>query len=118
MNTRKIVAPVMTALVGGGDSAAKEALLLSQFASKVYVLARGDKLRGEPINNQRVAQNPKIEVFTKVNVKQIVGDKIVKALVLDRPVKDNTTLNLDAVFIAILMSMKMNLSVQFKKEIN
>ena len=89
------------ALAGGGDSAAKEALLLSQFASKVIVLARGGKLRGEPINNQRVAQNPKIEIFTKVNIKEITGDKIVKALVLDRPVKDNTTLNVDAVFIAI-----------------
>lgn len=89
------------ALVGAGDSAAKEALLLSQFASKVIVLARGEKLRGEPINNQRVTANPKIEVITKVNVKQIIGDKIVKSVLLDRPLNGSATLNVDAVFIAI-----------------
>lgn len=88
-------------LVGAGDSAAKEALLLSQFASKVIVLARGEKLRGEPINNQRVTANPKIEVITKINVKQVIGDKIVKSVLLDRPLNGSATLNVDAVFIAI-----------------
>lgn len=91
----------VVALVGGGDTAAKEALLLSQFASKVIVLARGEKLRGEPINNQRVADNPKIEVITKVNVKEIKGDKIVKEVILDKEIKGSNKLKLDAVFIAI-----------------
>ena len=91
----------IVALVGGGDSAAKEALLLSQFASKVIVLARGEKLRGEPINNQRVADNPKIEVITKVNVKEIKGEKIVKEVLLDKEINGSNKLKLDAVFIAI-----------------
>lgn len=91
----------VVAIVGGGDSAAKEALLMSQYAKKVYVLVRGEKLRGEPINNDRIAKNPKIEVITKVNVKQIMGDKILKEIILDRAVNGSTTLSLDAVFVAI-----------------
>lgn len=91
----------MVAVVGAGDSAAKEALLLSQFASKVYVLIRRDKLRGEPINNQRVADNEKIEVITNVNVKQIKGDKVVSSVQLDREVNGSNELKLDAVFAAI-----------------
>ena len=91
----------IVAVVGGGDSAAKEALLMSQYASKVYALVRGEKLRGEPINNERVDKNPKINVITKVNVKQITGDKIVRGIVLDKPVNGTTTLKLDAVFAAI-----------------
>ncbi len=91
----------IAAVVGGGDSAAKEALLMSQYAGKVYVLVRGDKLRGEPINNDRVAKNPKIEVITNVNSKQIIGDKIVKGIVLSKPVNGSTTLKLDAIFVAI-----------------
>ena len=91
----------VVAVVGGGDSAAKEALLMSQYASKVYVLVRGDKLRGEPINNDRVAKNPKIEVMTNVNVKQIIGNKLVKGVVLDKLSNGSTTLPLDAVFVAI-----------------
>ena len=91
----------VAAVVGGGDSAAKEALLMSQFASKVYVLVRGDKLRGEPINNDRVTKNKKIEVLTSVNVREIVGNKLVKGVVLDRPINKNSTLKLDAVFVAV-----------------
>lgn len=91
----------VVAVVGGGDSAAKEALLLSQYANKVYILVRGDKLRGEPINNDRVTKNPKIEVITKVNAEGIVGNKIVKGIVLDRSINGSTTLSLDAVFVAI-----------------
>lgn len=91
----------IVAVVGGGDSAAKEALLMSQYANKVYVLVRGDKLRGEPINNDRIAKNPKIEVVTKINGKEIIGDKVVKGIVLDRPINESTTLGLDAVFVAI-----------------
>ncbi len=91
----------VVAVVGGGDSAAKEALLLSQYASKVYILVRGEKLRGEPINNDRVAKNPKIKVITGINNKEIIGDKIVKGIVLDKPFNGSTTLSLDAVFVAI-----------------
>ncbi len=91
----------VVAVVGGGDSAAKESLLMSQYARKVYSLVRGDKLRGEPINNDRVDKNPKIEVIMKASVKQIIGDKIVKGVILDKPVSGSTTLNLDAVFVAI-----------------
>lgn len=89
------------AVVGGGDSAAKDALLLSQYARKVCIIVKGDKLRGEPINNERVAKNSKIEVITNINSKKIVGDKYVKGLVLDKPINGDTTLSLDAVFVAI-----------------
>ncbi|MBI2659270.1 FAD-dependent oxidoreductase [Candidatus Woesearchaeota archaeon] len=91
----------VAAVIGGGDSAAKEALLMSQYASKVYVIVRGDKLRGEPINNDRVAKNTKIEVITNVNSRQIIGDKIVNGIVLDKQVNGSATLKLDAVFVAI-----------------
>ena len=88
-------------VAGGGDSAAKEALLLSQFGKKVYVLARGGKLRAESINLGRIKSNPKIEVITGVNIKEIKGEKIVKGLVLDKKINGNDFLALDAVFIAV-----------------
>ena len=91
----------VAAVVGGGDSAAKEALLMSQYASKVYVIVRGEKLRGEPINNDRVAKNKKIQVITNVNSKQIIGNRLVNGIVLDKPVNGSATLKLDAVFVAI-----------------
>ncbi len=65
----------VVAVVGGGDSAAKEALFLSEHASKVYIVVRRDVLRAEPINGQRVQQNNKIEVLFNTEVEQIFGSK-------------------------------------------
>ena len=65
-------------VVGGGDSAAKEALFLSEHASKVYIIVRRDVLRAEPINSKRIAQNDKIEILYKHQVEAILGDKSVE----------------------------------------
>ena len=76
------------AVVGSGDSAAKESQLLAEYGSHVYVFVRGDALHGEPINNKRVAANRKITVFTGVQVKEIVGGgekKKMTHLKLSRP---------------------------------
>lgn len=87
----------VVAIVGGSDSAAKEALLLSEYASKVYILYRGEKIRPEPINGERVMQNPKIEVVTKVNVQEIRGTDRVESVLLD----NGQEIALQGVFIAI-----------------
>lgn len=62
-------------IVGGGDSAAKEALFLSEHASKVYIVVRRDVLRAEPINGERVKKNQKIEILFKSQIEEIVGDE-------------------------------------------
>lgn len=60
-------------IVGGGDSAAKEALFLSEHASQVYIIVRRDVLRAEPINAERVAKNNKIEILYKSQLEEIIG---------------------------------------------
>lgn len=62
-------------IVGGGDSAAKEALFLSEHASKVYIVVRRDVLRAEPINGERVKKNLKIEILFKSEIEEIIGDE-------------------------------------------
>ena len=46
-------------VVGGSDSAAKEALLLAEYGKKVYIIYRKEKIRAEPINLKRIEQNKK-----------------------------------------------------------
>ncbi|MFH1284025.1 MAG: FAD-dependent oxidoreductase [Candidatus Peregrinibacteria bacterium] len=66
-------------VVGGGDSAAKEALFLSEHASKVYLIVRRDVLRAEPINAEKIQKNDKIEVLYKTEIEEIIGtDKVEK----------------------------------------
>lgn len=65
-------------VVGGGDSAAKEALFLSEHARKVYIIVRRDVLRAEPINSERIAKNDKIEILYKTEIEEISGGQSVE----------------------------------------
>ena len=89
------------AVVGGSDTAAKDALFLASVASKVFIIYRGGKIRPEPINYALVMKNPKIEIISNTNVVEIFGEKKVKGVVLDRPCKGSGRLPLDAAFIAV-----------------
>jgi thioredoxin-disulfide reductase len=88
-------------VIGGGDSAAKESLLLSEYGSHVWVIAR-TKLRAEPINAQRIEHNPKIDVLEGYQVKSIEGDgnKLTHVL-LDKPYNGTEKLELEGLFIEI-----------------
>lgn len=63
------------AVVGGGDAAVEEADYLTRYADKVYLIHRRDELRASPILQQRVFDNPKIEVLWKKVVEEIRGDE-------------------------------------------
>lgn len=88
-------------VVGGSDSAAKEALLLSTWAKKVYIIYRGEKIRPEPINAERVADNPQIEIIANTNIVEIKGRDSVESVVFDRPYKGNKEFKIDAIFVEI-----------------
>ncbi|MFW9967536.1 MAG: NAD(P)/FAD-dependent oxidoreductase [Candidatus Thorarchaeota archaeon] len=89
------------AVVGGSDSAAKEALLLAKYCPKVYMIYRREKIRPEPINARRIENEPRIEVITETNVTEILGESRVTGVRLDNPYNGSDTIMLDAVFIAI-----------------
>jgi len=88
-------------VVGGSDSAAKEALLLAEYGKKVYIIYRKEKIRAEPINLERVEKNKKIEIINNTNIKEIKGDKFVNSIILDKPYKGSKEFKLDALFIEI-----------------
>jgi thioredoxin reductase (NADPH) len=64
-------------VIGGGDTAVQEALFLTNFASKVTIVHRRDRLRATPILRERAASHPKIAFAWDSLVKEIVGqDKV------------------------------------------
>ena len=69
-------------VVGGGDSAVEEAGFLTKFAKKVTIVHRRDKLRAQPILQQRAFANPKIEFIWNHTVEEIVGDDKVTGVIL------------------------------------
>ncbi len=91
----------VVAVVGGSDSAAKEALLLAKYCPKVYMIYRREKIRPEPINARRIEADSGIEVITETNVIEVLGDSRVNGVRLDKPYNGSDVLELDGVFIAI-----------------
>jgi thioredoxin reductase (NADPH) len=104
----------VVAVIGGSDSAAKEALFLAQNCKKVYIIYRRDEIRAEPINKKRVLENEKIEIIYKTNVVQIKGDKIVKSVIFD----NGEEFKIDGVFIEIGSSPNSELAKNIGVETN
>jgi len=84
-------------VIGGSDSAAKEALFLAQNVKKVYIIYRKEEIRAEPINKKKVYDNEKIEIINNTNVVEIVGKTNVKRVIFD----NGKELEVDGVFIEI-----------------
>jgi thioredoxin reductase (NADPH) len=111
------------AIIGGSDSAVKDALLISEYAKKVYIIYRGDEIHPEQINFERIKLNKKIEVINNTNIIRINGNSAVKSVVLDKTHLGKKELKLDGIFVAIghtiisELAEKLGVKVNNKKEI-
>ena len=90
------------AVIGGGNSAAEEALFLTKFATKVYLVHRRDKLRAEKILQDRLKQNSKIEFIWNSEVTKFNGNDDLESIdLLNKQENKISNLKIDGVFIAI-----------------
>ncbi len=93
------------AVIGGGNSAVEEALYLTNFASKVYLVHRRDALRAEKILQDRLFKNEKVECVWDSELKEIVGDEDplnVKSInIKNTKTNETSSIELDGVFVAI-----------------
>lgn len=89
----------VVAIVGGGNSAVEEAIYLTKFASKVYIIHRRDELRADKIIQDRAAKNEKIEFVLNSVVCEIQGQDLVNNLILKNTKTDEIfNLAVDGVF--------------------
>lgn len=92
----------VVAVVGGGDSAVEEAIFLTNFAKKVYIIHRRDQLRAVHAVQQRAFNNKKIEVIWNSVIHSIEGSEQLEKLILFNRVKDEISeLSVDGVFIYV-----------------
>jgi thioredoxin reductase (NADPH) len=68
-------------VIGGGDTAAEEALFLTRYAKKVYIVHRRDVLRASKIMADRVKAHPKVEILWNQEVIKVLGDTLVRSVI-------------------------------------
>ncbi|MCH8122854.1 MAG: thioredoxin-disulfide reductase [Bacteroidetes bacterium] len=90
------------AVVGGGDTAMEEALFLTRFASKVYVIHRRSELRASKIMQERAKKEDKIEFIWDSTVEDVLGEKEVESVQLkNTQTGETSTLPVQGLFLAI-----------------
>jgi len=108
-------------VVGGGDSAAKEAIFLAEHASKVYIIVRKDILRAEPRNQKSIDGNKKIEILFGTEIAEVLADasgKKVGKLLIKGGKFDGKEIEMDGVFLAIGHVAQTDLAKDLGVELN
>lgn len=89
-------------VVGGGDSAMEEALVLSKVATKVHLVHRGDSFRASQIMQDRVKETPNIEIHFNSQVSEVIGEfKVEKVKLLNNKTNETKEMPIEGVFVAI-----------------
>ena len=95
----------VVAVVGGGDTAAEEALYLSGLAKKVYMIVRRDELRASKVMQDRVMKTENIEVLWKHQTMSLFGNNVVEGAVLYKnkgtSEEEEVKIAIDGFFLAI-----------------
>lgn len=90
------------AIVGAGDTACEEATYLSKICNKVYMLVRSEQFRASTIMEERVKNNPKIEILYNTETKEILGEKTVDGVrVINNKTQEEKDLKVTGFFVAI-----------------
>lgn len=89
-------------VIGGGDTAVEEALFLTKFGSKVFIIHRREELRASKIMADRARNHPKIEILWNCELQEVSGDTVVRAVILKNIVTEKFhTYEAGGVFFAI-----------------
>ncbi|OGM22204.1 thioredoxin-disulfide reductase [Candidatus Woesebacteria bacterium RIFCSPLOWO2_01_FULL_39_21] len=90
------------AVIGGGDSAMEEALVLVKYASSVTIIHRRNEFRASAAMQSRVKNNPKMKIIWDSAVKEIIGEqKLEKLKIWNLKTSQESEIEVDGVFVAI-----------------
>ena len=99
----RLLRPRSIAVIGGGDTAVEEAMFLTRFASKVYLVHRRDELRATKILQERALANEKIEIVWDSVVSGFESDDsgLTGAILKNTKTGETRTIDIHGMFVAI-----------------
>jgi len=93
------------AVVGGGDTAAEEAIYLAGLVNKVYLIVRRNELRASKVMQERVMRTKNVEILWEHQTKGLFGDGVVEGMILWKkkgtPEQEEVLIKIDGFFLAI-----------------
>jgi len=108
----------VVAVVGGGNSATTAALYLADICTKVYLIYRGEELKGETVWHTEIAKRDNIVSLKATKVKQLLGEKKLEKIILDKEFEGSTELAVDGLFAEIGVKPKSELFISMGGEVN
>lgn len=109
----------IVAIVGGGNAAIEGAVLLSKYASTVYLIYRRNKFtRPEPVNLKLLNDSKNIIQLLDTNVTSLLGDDGLNEISIDKPYNNSTNLNVDGLFIEIGADPRVEIPIQLGIKLN
>jgi len=91
----------IVAVAGASNAGLMAASLLTGYATKIYLIEVMPKMGGEKVWQDRIINQPKIEIILGTQIKEIQGDGKVEKIILDKPYQKKTELKIDGLFIEI-----------------
>ncbi|MBU3925667.1 FAD-dependent oxidoreductase, partial [Patescibacteria group bacterium] len=90
------------AVVGGGNSGMESAMDLIKYANKVYLMSRGEKIKGDEFLQDKLKKTGKVEFITNVEIKEIKGNKFVEKIIYkDKKSGEEKELPVGGIFVNI-----------------
>ncbi len=90
------------AVIGGGNEGFEDAIFMTNYARKIYILEYGSKIKADETNQELVKKLGKTEIITNAKLERIEGDKFVDSIIYkDLKTKKDKELKVDGVFVAI-----------------
>lgn len=91
----------VVAVLGGGNSALQEAILLSDLCKKVYVVQNLDYLTGEGKLQEQLAKKENVEIITGAKITELIGEGELNAIKVEKTSGESFKLDIDGLFVAI-----------------
>lgn len=89
-------------VVGGGNSGLEAVVDLFPYANKIYLLHRGEKLKGDPVTQEKIKANAKVDIILNAEIKNILGSQFVTGLkYLDKINNMEKTIEVEGVFVEV-----------------
>lgn len=90
------------AVVGGGNAGLEAVVDLFPYAEKIYLCEYGERLKGDPVTQEEIKKNPKVEIVYNAKTLEILGEQFVTGLkYLDTKANEEKTLAVNGVFVEI-----------------